>query len=214
MVQAVPLMEGAGQTVRDVTGHQIHGAIDVAGLWASPENHLGAHLDLTTDTKHIADFEYTTQSIPMSVALWIRPDASGDAFYTAWGNQASFTNDDLYIGIDASDDHLIYAHDAGSGGTRSSLGAITIGEWIFVGMVLDGTQKRGYLDGDEVVNTSDSTTTDVDNGENFALGQGAGNNDAMKGAVGPFYRWDRGLGPAEFEALYRDPYLPFITKPR
>lgn len=206
MVRAHPLTQGVGTTIRGITRRGETATLEAGVEWAlGPRGYV---LDLPTEIETLG-FGYTTQSLPMSAMVWFNTDFQ-DEFRPVWGNWNS-TNDDLYFGPDGSGT-ITFAHDAGSGGTTG--GSYTQGTWHSAAMALDGERKRGYVDGVEVVNVADTTTTDVDNGAEFALGQSNASSTAYHGQAGQVFHWDRGITAAEVAALHENPLLPYIVKPR
>ena len=228
LVGAWPMQDGSGYTFRDVSGHEIHGAIPRG---ATPGTGLyGGCLDVpgTYDGSNI------TANGPL-VANADLPDLSGSWTASAWAriDVAPTTNSVYLVGkstdIGASARYQIqltvlhtapagriavYIYDGGtapgSAPGVTSPGTYVDGQWHHFLSQRDvpADMIRLYIDGVLIAETEDTTdplrstvsTAPLQMGWRYDYGR------RLNGAIGDVRLYDRALTPSEVASMYQDPW--------
>ncbi len=222
------LNEGAGNVVRDISGHGLNGDISGAAWSITTEGH-GLTFDRTDDYVLVGDKPALANATQISIAAWVRlPTGSGasDWYQTviskyndpswagvAWSlrygvDVANYVN--FFFEVPETGDYKLVSTDW----INSSL---YYNKWVFVVGIYDGSYVRLYVNAEEKATPVAKTAAVQESpGVPIYMGRAAdksGGTQPMGGTLGTCLLYRRSLTPSEIRSLYRDPYQ-MLRRPR
>ena len=178
---------------------------------SAAQNNIGSGnaLNFTGSEEVTLGNDYSSMTLPLSIAVWIRPNASGiqAVFYSS---DLSSLNQGWWFQINAAG-NLGISYGDGNGGNSSafrrtgnaSLPSLQVGRWYHLAGVIRGaTDMDLYLNGEALsVSYTGSGGSISTNSTNGNIGQNGQNTWSLNAQLDELSIWDRALTAAEIRDL-------------
>ena len=202
LAAALPMQDGGGGILRDVSGHgrdaalYLYGGVPVPQFKQTP---YGGGIDPSAKAPGMDMYMFVGQ-LGRTVSVLFKAD-SLQANYSFGSYGPGWTNR-WYMQLQS--DGTIDTRIGSAGAVTSSIG-YSVGEWIHYVVTYDGAYANAYING--VLGSSQANSTLV--GDVAGRPTIGGFNEAgyvLDGVIADVRIWNRGLKASEVAALYQDPW--------
>ena len=202
----LPFDEGAGLTVRDVSGSNRKGTLSGGATWMTGRSGTGVACDGVTGLitiPHDAPLNIGAGGADFTIAFWYQLQAPNNGQWhciAKKGDQATARAFGIYLFPNSTRLGVSVSTSANWNEAGTSASPLTVGEWTHIALLKRGSRLELYLDGvlDAVVTLKGTT---LGNPGAFYLGRSPDDAMPMKGAFDDFQVFERALSEAEVLTL-------------
>ena len=198
--------EGGGSTTADQSGYGNTGTVMGAPCWEAGILGTALHLNGVSDNVEVPYSNSLAVSNGLTVALWMKSDAS------LWNTYAGMSKRPSYFLLSCSQDTAV-VFDVSIGGIYygvGSPGGIDIRQWHHYAGTYDGSMLRLYVDGVQVASTACTGNIDPDTGV-LCLGRDDGLSRYLAGSIDDARVYDVALSAGDVAALAGDTAAPTVS---
>lgn len=194
----VPSLGVTGETLRDVSGHGNNGTLtnmDAATDWQASGGGWCLDFDGSNDFVIVGDHQWS--ATPNTIALWVRPSATGANQFLFDGSTSSSLGFGVSIRITNTATVRYWSYNANFNVTSTA--TVSAGNWYHLTGSFDGATSRvfinGVLAGSQTGDSLNSVTGSYTIGSSQALG------GPTNGKIDDVRFFQRALTPAEIKTL-------------
>lgn len=206
-VLALPMWEGAGDCLTDLSGHGNHGDIDGA-VWEGSDRGIGLDFDGTSDDIDCGNAASLNITDAITINFWVKCNTTSYSYDRlfckgTWKGYQIFT---------ATDDRLYFR--IFTGGTTHDTpisNSLGLGVWKFITVTYDkdagANNQKLYIDG--IIDKQTTTTGAMDPGtDNVSIGSALAGN-WFEGSMNNAIMYNCALSDEQIKFLYNNPHFMF-----
>ena len=196
------LDEGSGDTIKDSSGNENDGTIEVGTEWVDGKFGKALHFDVG-DTISVPTSESLDVTEAMTLAVWFKLDNKGvaaEALRKQVAYLLAITKESDGAPVNGAAQILLWSGGQWKPSWAPGETELEPGEWIHVAGTYDGEVLKLYVNGKVETSTEFAGTIDT-SAEPFCIGTCSG--DPYEGAMDEIVMFNRGLEETEIRSLMR-----------
>ncbi len=201
LIAAYEFNETGGTELKDLSPNNLDGTVN--GALIDQEGILGRGylFDGVDDHVELPDSDLLEWGSSLTISAWVKTTTDGrwqaiTQREKEYGDQINAFSFDANLNI-------LFKESQGNSGLWST-SPLTLNQWCHALAILDGTNRKIYINGALVGSDSNGSQADVITEDNFDLGSTISsiNRDRFKGYMDCFHIWNRALTEQEIQELY------------